>query len=455
MPIVRNIIKDAKGSPLPNVLVTIDLGIFDVDGNFSVPQGFSDLPPDYSSDYTINSAGLTTTDNAGTWQLTLEANDNIISPSDTVYRIQETYNSVTRVYYIIVPTTGGPYWVGEILDLIHTESTSGQTFTFAALTDVNMFGVLDRNYVRYDAPTGKYVPDYIASGIPDYQLAPVVDIDGVVTFQPVVLPDDILALENAPSDQYGLRKIGNGATDAMAGNTSIIANVYQAGDVKTNHRLVSDQLLDNGDNVFINVPYAVWGNSTNMAAFGAGYGGNASGVTALSFVTTTLGGGTNGVAYSSTLDVNGGRTNSSGQYLWNIQSGTIPNGTTLNTATGVIAGTPTVNGTFTFTIRATDTLLRNVTSVSLSITIVAAAVPVTFTIPSGITTPTPLAGSAYSRSCASGASGGTGSYTFSETGSGLAPAEFIVNPAEAKPEPVSENVYDPVPPDAPLAHDLE
>jgi large repetitive protein len=43
-------------------------------------------------------------------------------------------------------------------------------------------------------------------------------------------------------------------------------------------------------------------------------------------------------------------------YTFQVQSGALPNGLTLNTVTGVISGTPTTLGLSTFTIRATDAL---------------------------------------------------------------------------------------------------
>jgi hypothetical protein len=42
-------------------------------------------------------------------------------------------------------------------------------------------------------------------------------------------------------------------------------------------------------------------------------------------------------------------------YAWSITSGTLPNGLSLNSATGEIAGTPTIEGTSNFTVHVTDT----------------------------------------------------------------------------------------------------
>ncbi len=65
--------------------------------------------------------------------------------------------------------------------------------------------------------------------------------------------------------------------------------------------------------------------------------------------TTTLPAATVGVAYSQALTATGGTP----PYTWSRVSGTLPAGLTLS-AGGVISGTPTTQGTSTFTVRVTD-----------------------------------------------------------------------------------------------------
>jgi hypothetical protein len=63
-----------------------------------------------------------------------------------------------------------------------------------------------------------------------------------------------------------------------------------------------------------------------------------------------LKGGTTGVAYSETISAQGGTT----PYTFAVTSGTLPTSTSLNSATGVISGTPSLAATASFTIKVTD-----------------------------------------------------------------------------------------------------
>jgi hypothetical protein len=56
------------------------------------------------------------------------------------------------------------------------------------------------------------------------------------------------------------------------------------------------------------------------------------------------------VSYSATLQASGGAT----PYTWSISAGTLPAGLTLTGSTGVIAGTPTTQGTSNFTVKVKD-----------------------------------------------------------------------------------------------------
>ncbi|MEP7341034.1 MAG: putative Ig domain-containing protein, partial [Acidobacteriota bacterium] len=68
-------------------------------------------------------------------------------------------------------------------------------------------------------------------------------------------------------------------------------------------------------------------------------------------VNATLPTGTMGAAYPAQTFTQTGTT---ATVAWSVSSGSLPGGLTLNPTTGVLSGTPTMAGNFTFTVRATD-----------------------------------------------------------------------------------------------------
>src|SRR4029077_5824889 len=71
--------------------------------------------------------------------------------------------------------------------------------------------------------------------------------------------------------------------------------------------------------------------------------------TTLQITTTQLPGGVLAGAYTSTLAATGGTS----PYAWTLSNGALPKGLTLNNA-GVISGTPSVAGAFSFTVQVKD-----------------------------------------------------------------------------------------------------
>jgi hypothetical protein len=86
----------------------------------------------------------------------------------------------------------------------------------------------------------------------------------------------------------------------------------------------------------------------------------------LSITTTSLPGGTVGVAYSQPI----GTANGTAPIAWTISAGTLCAGLTINSSTGTISGTPTTAQTCSFTVQAVDAVPTTATQ-PLSITIAA------------------------------------------------------------------------------------
>ncbi|HEY4842296.1 MAG TPA: Ig domain-containing protein, partial [Terriglobales bacterium] len=100
---------------------------------------------------------------------------------------------------------------------------------------------------------------------------------------------------------------------------------------------------------------------------------------ALTITTSSLPAGTTGTAYNQTLQATGGVPS----YTWAVTTGSLPSGLNLNSATGVISGTPsgTFTGTTSFTVTATDsqTPTHATTTANLGITLSAPPLSVTTT----------------------------------------------------------------------------
>ena len=122
-----------------------------------------------------------------------------------------------------------------------------------------------------------------------------------------------------------------------------------------------------------------------------------------------------GVAYSIMLNASGG----SASYTFSKPTGTLPTGLSLNATTGIISGTPTATGTFTFTAMVSDPYSR---SDSKSFTIFIDPV---FTITT-TSLNTVVVGSPYNQSVA--VIGGLAPYTWSIT-SGVLPSGLTINSA--------------------------
>jgi subtilisin family serine protease len=133
--------------------------------------------------------------------------------------------------------------------------------------------------------------------------------------------------------------------------------------------------------------------------------------------TTSLVAGKVGKFYTQTLTATGGMS----PYAWSLSSGSLPAGLSLNAATGVISGSPTVAGTYPFTVRATDTgnSPRTATqSLSIAVAPKVSLAITSWNVPGG------RVGNPYTGTVT--ASGGIGPYTWSISAGALPPGLTFV-----------------------------
>jgi len=130
-------------------------------------------------------------------------------------------------------------------------------------------------------------------------------------------------------------------------------------------------------------------------------------INAFHITTNTLANGKLGNPYSKTLATSGGTA----PYTWSVIAGALPDGLSLDSAAGIISGTPTVSGTFNVTIQATDANSQT-DSNAYTLKITAPAIT-TNNVSNGV------AGAPYSKNLV--ASGGVTPYTWSVISGSLAP----------------------------------
>jgi len=116
-------------------------------------------------------------------------------------------------------------------------------------------------------------------------------------------------------------------------------------------------------------PFTVAVKDTASASASASLSINVASVSPLQITSSQLPGGTVSSAYSATLSASGGTS----PYSWSVSSGTLPTGLSLSSS-GALSGTPTVAGSFPFTVAVKDAASASA-SASLSINVVTAAPP--------------------------------------------------------------------------------
>jgi hypothetical protein len=153
---------------------------------------------------------------------------------------------------------------------------------------------------------------------------------------------------------------------------------------------------------------------------------------ALAIQTSALAGGTVGASYSASLQASGGTT----PYSWSIASGQLPPGLSL-AASGQISGTPSTSGSYSFTVKVTDSSSPVQTATApLSITVAAAPTSLAVTTSS-------LAGGkvGVSYSATLQASGGTTPYSWSLASGQLPPGLGLATSGQISGSPSASGQY--------------
>lgn len=248
---------------------------------------------------------------------------------------------------LVVPITGGA--PGQGSELTAPSGTSGTDLGFAGVSCQSSGAcVVVGSYSTASAGT-QAAATPIQNGVPS---APV----------QVALPSDAQSGSNQLAELNGVSCPATGACLAvgdyrnLTGNSVGMTVSFDAGSIGAGVETHAPQDESTAGNAYAYL--ASIGCASSSCAATGGYSTTTSEApyvlsaqAPLAVGTTTLPAGAIGSAYSQTLSATGAW----GVYNWAVTSGSLPAGLSLDSATGVISGTPTKAGTSTVTVQATGT----------------------------------------------------------------------------------------------------
>ncbi len=137
---------------------------------------------------------------------------------------------------------------------------------------------------------------------------------------------------------------------SQTGATNSITWSLFSGSLPTNLTLTSGGLISGTPNVAGSFPITIRATESGTGCFTDKAYTLVINCQTISVSPVSLPGGTVGTAYNQSVTQSGGL----GTITWSVSAGSLPTGLALNPANGAITNTPTVSGTFNFTLRATD-----------------------------------------------------------------------------------------------------
>ena len=196
------------------------------------------------------------------------------------------------------------------------------------------------------------------------------------TTESLLISDTFTAKQGTPPYTWSATALPAGM---VLGSTGLLSGIAQAGDLSFSVQAIDQQQQTAAEScgLHINPKPAI--------------------------ATPSLQAGTIGFAYSQTLTTTGG----TGHLLWSVRG--LPRGLNINPTTGALSGTPLATGTFTLTVRVSDTLGVS-DSKSLPLTISPVANPAVPTLTTSCPLPNAAAGVPYSQALQ--AAGGNPPYSW-------------------------------------------